>query len=69
VSWGAREVGASLIAPVNWSQRAPVAGCFVLGDHRNLSNDSRDFGPVSERYIYGKAAFVYWPLEKIGTLR
>lgn len=42
---------------------------FVLGDHRNLSNDSRDFGPVDESYIYGKAVFGYWPFTKLGKLR
>ena len=47
----------------------PSKSFFVLGDHRTMSDDSRDFGPVNERFIYGKAVFGYWPMEKLGRLR
>ncbi len=44
--------------------------CYlVLGDHRSMSNDSRDFGPVNQSYIYGKAVFGYWPMDKLGRVR
>ncbi len=47
----------------------PAGAYYVMGDHRMMSNDSREFGPVQERFIYGKAVFVYWPVERAGTLR
>lgn len=46
----------------------PPGAYFVLGDHRCMSNDSREFGPVERSYIYGKAVFGYWPVDKLGVL-
>jgi signal peptidase I len=42
---------------------------FVMGDHRSISSDSREFGSVDRSLIYGKAAFVYWPMEQVGVVR
>jgi signal peptidase I len=42
---------------------------YVMGDHRSISSDSRDFGPVDRNLIYGKAAFVYWPMDQAGVVR
>ena len=47
----------------------PAGSYFVLGDHRNLSSDSRDFGMVEREAIFGKAVFAYWPAEMAGKLR
>jgi signal peptidase I len=47
----------------------PPGEYYVLGDHRSSSNDSRMWGTVARHYIYGKAAFVYWPLDRMGLLR
>src|SRR6202162_2663664 len=46
----------------------PVGNYFVMGDHRDSSNDSRVSGPVNRPYIYGKAVFAYWPVDHFGSL-
>jgi signal peptidase I len=54
---------------VSWEEhRVPADEYFVLGDHRSSSSDSRTWGFVKRGAIYGKAVFVYWPLEKMGRI-
>src|SRR6202140_659236 len=48
--------------------RVPKDSYFVMGDHRISSNDSRVFGSVASRFIYGRAVFAYWPVDHFGSL-
>jgi signal peptidase I len=43
------------------SWRIPAGQLFVLGDNRNNSSDSHDWGTVPMEYVVGKAILVYWP--------
>jgi signal peptidase I len=47
----------------------PDDSYFMMGDHRSISSDSREFGPVERDLIYGKAVFVYWPAKDAGVVR
>ena len=46
----------------------PANEYYVMGDHRSISSDSREFGPVDRKLIYGKASFVYWPVSEAGAV-
>jgi len=35
---------------------------FVMGDHRNNSSDSRQWGPVPKKYIVGTVQLRWWPI-------
>jgi len=47
----------------------PPGAYFMMGDHRSISSDSREFGPVERSLIYGKAVFIYWPAKDAGVVR
>jgi len=46
----------------------PPDDYFVMGDNRGASDDSRYWGPVPRDWIIGKAAFTYWPPDRVGFL-
>jgi signal peptidase I len=45
----------------------PEGYYFVMGDHRNNSSDSRDWGDLPKKYILGKISVRWWPLNSAGT--
>ena len=47
----------------------PAGHYFMMGDNRNLSADSRFWGPLDRNRIVGRAWIRFWPLDKIGFMR
>jgi signal peptidase I len=47
----------------------PEGTYYMMGDHRSISSDSREFGPVERSLVYGKAVFIYWPARDAGVVR
>jgi signal peptidase I len=48
--------------------KIPPEQFFMMGDNRGQSADSREWGPVPEHWVIGRAFFTYWPPDRIGPL-
>lgn len=48
--------------------KVPAEHLFVLGDNRNSSSDSHQWGPVPQKNVVGQALLVYWPLKDIAWI-
>lgn len=48
--------------------KIPNDSYVVLGDNRNASSDSRDWGFRTKKDIIGKAWVIYWPLNRFGLV-
>jgi signal peptidase I len=52
----------------NGKWEVPIDHIFVLGDNRNNSSDSHNWGAVPMENVVGEAFFVYWPPTDWGKL-
>ena len=48
--------------------RVPAGMCFMMGDNRTDSGDSRQFGPVARSQLIGHAFWRYWPPGRFASL-
>lgn len=46
----------------------PQGELFVMGDHRQVSEDSRVFGPIPVSSVIGRGVVRYWPLSELGII-
>jgi len=46
----------------------PPGEYYMMGDNRGISDDSRYWGPVPQKWIIGVAFFTYWPIDRIGFI-
>ena len=65
-----QEKGDVMFRSINMKQKfIPADSYFFMGDHREKSTDSRNFGPLYRKRILGKIILRYWPVSKLGFIK
>lgn len=68
----------SELTPKKWTEldkdgtqvvKIPKGRLLVMGDNRNFSDDARRWGLLDRKRIQGKAALVFWPLNRMRLIR
>lgn len=50
------------------AEPVPPGEFFMMGDNRNDSKDSTEWGPLEKNRVVGKAEYIFWPLNRIGAI-
>ena len=48
--------------------KIPPGHYFMMGDNRNDSADSTEWGPLDANRVIGRAQFIFWPINRVGII-